>query len=123
MKKINLLISSLALSTVMLAQNNKENTAVVYYPFDGVKSLNEIKQLDIDIKKIINVTDSKTEYKEGKSQAQLRVWVKSNPNAKESDKIFTPALLKQMLVEKGYMPHQPTIIDASKIETTIVNKK
>ena len=109
MKKTFFLIgTSLVLAATQLyAQTETAQKIVVYYPFDGVKSAQEITALDNDIKQLINVTDSKTEYKAGKTTAQLQVWVSYPTNSKESDNVFTAALLKRLLIEKGYMPAQP----------------
>ena len=80
------------------AQTAESNKMVVYYPFEGVKSTEEIAALDLDIKKIMNVTDSKTEYKAGKTNAQLHVWVTYPAIMHESDKVFSTVLLKQLLL-------------------------
>ncbi len=115
MKKTVFLIgtSLLFAATQLLAQTETEKKIVVYYPFDGVKSVQEIITLDNDIKQLINVTDSKTEYKAGKTTAQLQVWVSYPTHTKETDNLFTAALLKRLLIEKGYTPAQPRQIDVT----------
>lgn len=124
MKKTVFLISaSLVLAVTQLhAQTEQSKKIVVYYPFEGVKSVQEITALDNDIKQLINVTDSKTEYKTGKTTAQLQVWVTYPTHTKESDKVFTPALLKRLLIEKGYTPAQPRQIDITTTQNGNVSK-
>ncbi|MBC7413205.1 MAG: hypothetical protein H7331_12220 [Bacteroidia bacterium] len=98
------LISSLTTAKAQTAEGNK---MVVYYPFEGVKSENEIAILDQEIKKMMNVSDSKTEYKAGKTNAQLQVWVTYPAVMLENEKFFSTVLLKQLLLQKGYKPLQP----------------
>ncbi|MEQ1734068.1 MAG: hypothetical protein ABL940_10360 [Bacteroidia bacterium] len=118
MKTITFLITIVLISslTTTKAQTAEGNKIVVYYPFEGVKSAEEIATLDLEIKKIMNVTDSKTEYKAGKTNAQLHVWVTYPAVMHESDKAFSTVLLKQLLLQKGYKPLQPR-------EIKVANKK
>ena len=109
MKNITFLIIILIIAshTRVNAQTNKINKMVVYYPFEGVNSVDEIAVLDQEIKKMINVSDSKTEYKLGKTSAQLHVWVTYPAVMHENEKFFSTVLLKQLLLKKGYKPLQP----------------
>lgn len=109
MKKalVLLTISFFALKAQAQDKSVSENKIVVYYPFEGIKSTKEVTILDNEIKQLVNVVDSKTEYKKGKTNGQLRVWVTIPSNLKENDEVFTAVLLKQLLIKKGYVPQQP----------------
>ncbi|MBC7412152.1 MAG: hypothetical protein H7331_06820 [Bacteroidia bacterium] len=116
MKKIIVLIVSALCINVTNTQAQTENASaekkiLVYYPFDGVNTTEEIALIDSEIKKMVNVTDSKTEYKAGKTKAQLQVWVTYKANMGENEAVFTAAMLKKLLLQKGYNPHQPREIN------------
>ncbi|MEQ1733759.1 MAG: hypothetical protein ABL940_08800 [Bacteroidia bacterium] len=116
MKKIIIVLASAFCINATNTQAQSENSAtakkiLVYYPFDGIKTVEEVAVLDTEIKKMINVTDSKTEYKAGKTNAQLQVWVSYNSNMRENEAVFTAAMLKNLLLQKGYNPHQPREIN------------
>lgn len=75
-----------------------------YYTFEGNASQDKLDELEKSLAKLEFVSEAKVKYKFEKSMGQIVLVVKEKEIIHESDKSFSPAAIKQIIIKNGFSP-------------------
>lgn len=81
-------------------------TRTHYYSFDGDEKCNKdvINQMQDEIKKVDFVADVVTKYSVEKKSGMIKVVTQEKPKVNERDPVFSPAVLKNILLRHHLFP-------------------
>lgn len=92
-------------------ENTSTRKYIYQYTFENAPSEEAVKQTEVALQKLLNVTEVKCQYKPDSKRGQFTITVVEKAIKSESQELFSPTMIKQTLRENGLQPIEFTVTE------------